>query len=126
MQMVMFVLDDPDRLDELLEGLHRVGISGVTLMESSGSYRRQAILLGARHLSANSILAQRMEEGHYTLFTIVPDVAAVEQCLNAIEAVVGDLDQPNSGIFTSWAVGLTKGVPMALQSTGENAVEGQE
>ncbi len=115
MQMVLFVLDNPDLLDDLLDGLHAVGISGVTLLESSGSYRHHAVLVGARHVATNSILNQRIEEGHYTLFTVVPDEAAVQQCLTAIETVVGDLDQPNSGIFTSWEVGTTKGVPATLQ-----------
>ena len=126
MQMVLFVLDDPDLLDDLLNGLHAVGISGVTLLESSGSYRRRAFLLGARHVAANSILTQRIEEGHYTLFTLVPDVKAVQQCLVAIEAVVGDLDQPNSGIFTSWEVGITKGVSATLQPGRDNSGEDQE
>lgn len=125
MYMVLFVLDDPDLLDDLLDGLQSVGISGVTLLESSGSYRRRAFLLGARHIAANSILNQRIEEGHYTLFTVVPDAEAVQQCLAAIEAVVGDLDQPNSGIFTSWEVGITKGVPATLQPGSANWGEDQ-
>jgi hypothetical protein len=111
----MFVLDDPDKLNDLLDGWRALGISGVTLMESSGSYRHQAHLLGARHLAGATVLTQRIEEGHFTLFAVVPDATAVQQCLAATEAVTGDLDQPNTGIFTSWEVGLTKGVPAALQ-----------
>lgn len=125
MQMVMFVLDDPDQLDAVLDAWLALGVSGVTLMESSGSYRRHAHLLGARFVPAHSLLTQRMEEGHYTLFTIVPDAAAVQQCLAATEAVVGNLDAPGTGIFTSWALGLTKGVPDTLSptanATGEEA-----
>lgn len=114
MHMVMFVLDDPNQLDDLLDSWRALGISGVTLVESSGSYRHKAHLLGARHLTQASVLAQRIEEGHFTLFAVVPDAATVQQCLDATEVVTGNLDEPNTGIFTSWEVGLTKGVPSTL------------
>lgn len=121
MQMVMFVLDDPDQLNAVLDAWHALGVSGITLVESSGSYRHRAHLLGVRFVPANSVLAQRLEEGHYTLFAVVPDEAAARHCLAAVESVVGDLDGPNTGIFTSWAVGLTKGVPTQLQPPVESA-----
>lgn len=120
MQMVMFVLDDPDQLNAVLDAWHAIGVSGITLLESSGSYRHQTHLLGLRFVSVTSVLAQRLEEGHYTLLTVVPDEEAVSQCLAAVETIVGDLDSPNTGIFTSWAVGLTKGVPAHLAPPTEN------
>jgi nitrogen regulatory protein PII len=110
MQMVMFVLDDPNQLDKVLDAWRAVGVSGVTIMESTGFHRRRAYVLGARHLLSTSLLAERIEEGHYTLFAVVPDLQAAEQCLTATERVVGDLDGQSTGIFAAWEVALTKGV----------------
>jgi hypothetical protein len=120
MHMVMFVLNNPDLLDELLDAWRALGVSGVTLLESSGSYRRRAYLLGTRFVHESSLLTQSIEEGHFTLFAVVPDEAAVQQCLAVTETIVGDLDQPETGIFTSWALGLTKGVPPTLQPNTHN------
>lgn len=118
MHMVMFVLNNPDLLDDLLDAWRALGVSGVTLVESSGSYRRRAYLLGTRFVHEGTLLTQRIEEGHFTLFTVVPNEAAVHQCLSATETIVGDLEQPETGIFTSWALGLTKGVPPTLRPDG--------
>ncbi len=44
MYMLMFVLDDPGRLDPVLEAWEQVGIRGVTIIESTGIHRRRQIL----------------------------------------------------------------------------------
>ena len=40
MQIVLFVLDDPDRWDEVPDAWDNIGISGVTFIESTGINRR--------------------------------------------------------------------------------------
>ncbi|GIV64933.1 MAG: hypothetical protein KatS3mg046_193 [Bellilinea sp.] len=115
MFMILFVLDDPGRLDELLEGWSEIGIQGVTIIESSGFYRRQ-IKRTKLHLTflvepASSIL----EEGNITLFTAVEDEALVEQCLQKTEQIVGDLEKPHSGVFLSWPLSSAKGLHKSLE-----------
>ena len=36
MYMVMFILDDPDRLDAVLDAWAKIGVSGTTIVESAG------------------------------------------------------------------------------------------
>ena len=36
MYALLFVLDDPDRLDEVLTAWANIGVRGVTIMESTG------------------------------------------------------------------------------------------
>ena len=50
------------------------------------------------------------EVNHYTLFTIVPKEAQVYACVSAIEKVVGDLDEPNTGVVAAWPLSFVKGV----------------
>lgn len=120
MQMVMFVLDDPDQLDEVLDAWRAIGVSGATILESSGLYRRrEPKRVGARYAFGLDLGAQHVEIGHYTLFVIVPDAATVRLCLDAVEAVVGDLAQPNTGIFAAWEVPFVKGVPDHLRNPGD-------
>lgn len=110
MQMVMFVLDNPHQLDEVLEAWRTVGVSGVTMIESTGFHRRRAYILGARYVTNTSVLTERIAEGHYTLLAVVPDIAAAQECLSATESVVGDLDGQSTGIFVAWETALTKGI----------------
>jgi hypothetical protein len=109
MYMILFVLDDPDRLDELLQGWESVGIRGATIIESTGINRLRRSYAPFRYIFG----AHQSEEGHLTLVAVVPDEQFVKTCLQATEALIGDLDQPNTGIFTAWPLSLVKGVPQS-------------
>ena len=51
------------------------------------------------------------QEMHYTLMAIVSNEAFVQQCVTAIETIVGDLDEPNTGVLAAWPLVFVKGVP---------------
>ena len=51
------------------------------------------------------------EESHYTLFVIVKDESTVQTCLEKVEAIVGDLNEPDTGVLASWPLSYVKGVP---------------
>lgn len=110
MWMILFTLDDPDRLDEVLRAWEALGVSGVTILESTGIRRYQQLQqIPARY--APGFLPRRREEGHYTLFSMVPDEARAQACLAAVEALLGDLNEPDTGVFAAWPLAFTKGVP---------------
>ena len=43
MYMIYFILHDAAHLDDVLEAWQAVGVTGVTLMESTGAFRRQQV-----------------------------------------------------------------------------------
>jgi nitrogen regulatory protein PII len=111
MQMIMFVLDDPNQLDAVLDAWHAVGVSGVTIVESIGSYRRRlARRVRGRYLFGLPGLRECTEQCQYILFAIVPDSRTVDMCLDAAEKIVGDLTEPNTGVLVAWELSLAKGV----------------
>lgn len=112
MHMLVFVLDDPNRLDEVLDAWDQVGVSGVTVIESTGLSRiRQAKLAGQAFMAGINRMIQADQEGHYTLFTVVKGEQKVRECLAAAEKIMGDLREPGTGIIASWPVSIVKGVP---------------
>jgi nitrogen regulatory protein PII len=111
MHMIMLVLDDPSRLDEVLEAWSSAGVSGVTIMETIGAYRRHTRRVTGRYVFGLPGLAESAERSQYTLFAVVPDRKTADLCLEASERVVGDLDEPNTGVFASWKLSSAKGVP---------------
>ncbi len=113
MQMVMFVLDDPEHLDAILDAWQTVGVTGVTIIESSGSHRvRQRRPLGVQYVFEARGETRRVKMEHYTLFAIVPDETVVRACREAAEKIVGDLDGPDTGVLASWELSVIKGVPV--------------
>lgn len=113
MYMVLFVLDDSDHLDAVLEALNEGGVSGVTILDSTGSYRHLTKRIPLMYTFSDN---SSIQKGNTTVFTIVPDEETVNICLQKIEGVVGDLDNPNTGVFSAWPLTHTKGIPFARKS----------
>ena len=112
MYMIMFVLDNPDLLDQVLENWERAGIRGATIIESTGIQRLRKQNLPMRYLFQSS---GSVEEGHLTLFVIVDSEPMVQACLQATEQIVTDLDGPNTGVFAAWPLTVVRGVPQRAQ-----------
>lgn len=100
--MVVLVLDNVDRLEDVLAAWWEAGAPGITILESSGVAR-----YFARHgvpddlpifPSLSSFMAHR-ETHHRTLFAVLPDGFVVERLFDATEAVLGSLSQPDNGIM---------------------------
>lgn len=112
MYMIMLVLDDPNHLDRVLEAWERAGIRGATIVESTGIHRFRRKNLPMRYLFQTPGL---VEEGHLTLFVIAESEQLVQDCLHATEQIVGNLDEPNTGVFASWPLAIVSGVPPRSQ-----------
>lgn len=107
MYMTLFVLDDPDRLNDVLEAWEKAGICGATIIETTGMHRLRRQFIPMRYISA--LISQ--EENHLTLLAIVENEAKAQACLQATENVIGNLDNPNTGIFAAWPLSIVKGLP---------------
>jgi hypothetical protein len=111
MQMIMLVLDDPNLLDDVIRAWRSAGITGATILESMGAHRRETEHLRGRYLFGMPRLVETTDRSQYTLFAIVPDREMAQLCLQATEEVVGDLSQPDTGVFAAWELSLAKGLP---------------
>jgi hypothetical protein len=101
MKMILFVLNDPARLLDLLNAWKEAGASGATVLSSTGMGRihQSPALRDDLPLmpSLNDFYVQS-EELSRTIFTIIPD-ALVERILAVTEQIVGDLNKPGTGIL---------------------------
>ena len=118
MYMVMFVLDDPNLLDDVLDAWEAIGVRGVTFVESSGINRRRAQRVGAPFmLGFHRLMDDDARVGHFTLFTIVETEETVQACIKAAERIVGDLNEPNTGVLAAWPLPIVKGAPRQAPHT---------
>lgn len=101
-ELIVLVLDDPDKTEDVLTAWLAAGVSGVTILDSAGLSHK----LGRRGLrddfplfpSLEHLLRSR-EEPHRTLFAVVPDGFEMETLAAATEKITGDLDEPDTGIL---------------------------
>ena len=107
MYIILCVIDQPEHLTRLLQAWRQDGITGVTILESTGLHRlSQQAHIPMRYAFGNP----SSERGNVTLFTIVENEATIQLRLAITEEVVGDFNEPNTGIFVSWPVSFSKGV----------------
>jgi hypothetical protein len=111
MYMLMLILADCGCLDALLDAWEAVGIRGITIVESTGIQRRRVQRARVPLRFDFAALVHTDQQGHYTLFAIVADEEMARRGLTAAESVLGDLDEPDTGVLTAWPLALVKGVP---------------
>ena len=110
--MVILVLDNVDKLEDVLTAWWDAGSPGITILESSGAARYMG-RAGARDdlpifPSLSSLLAHR-EIHNRTLFTVLRDGADLDKLFDATEAVLGPLEKPNSGIMFALPIVQARG-----------------
>jgi len=114
MYLILFVLDNPDKLEDLLNAWEETGTGGVTVLSSTGMHRLNAGVIrdDIPLIPGLDDFYKRVEDYHRTLFTIVKDEEMLNKIVDATQSVVGDLNKPNTGILvvlpTAQVYGLEK------------------
>ena len=99
--LVVLIADDPDDCPVVLDAWEELGVSGVTILESSGLGRlRRAELRDDLPLmpSLSDFLHAR-EIPHRTLFSVVNSEEIADQMAAAAQKIIGDLDNPHTGFL---------------------------
>ncbi len=101
MKMILFVLNDPAKVQDLLIAWKEAGASGATVLLSTGMGRihQSAALRDDLPLMPSlSNFYMQSEELSRTIFTVIHD-DLVESIVAVTEQIVGDLNKPGSGIL---------------------------
>jgi len=99
--LVVMIVDDPENCSAILDAWDLIGVSGVTILESTGLARlRKAALLEDIPLMPRlqDFLTSR-EVDHRTLLSVVENEEIVDQMVEAAQEITGDLNEPHSGIL---------------------------
>jgi len=99
--LVVLVLDNPDQCSDVLGAWEDAGASGITIFESTGigRVRRAGIRDDIPLIPSISDLIKSKETHHRTLFSVVETQNQTEDIYQATKAVIGDLDQPDTGLM---------------------------
>jgi nitrogen regulatory protein P-II 1 len=115
--MVILVLDNVDRLEEVLTAWWDAGASGITILESSGAARyfaRRGVREDVPIFPGLVNFPGHREIQHRTPFTVLPDGLAIEKLFDVTDAVLGPLAQPHNGIMFALPVLHARGHQGAL------------
>lgn len=101
-QLIIFVLDDPEKTESIVKIWTTRQVPGVTILNSSGlgSASVQQDLADELPLMPTlSSLLRIREAPHCTLFSVIPDDFDVDGLVTATEKISGPLGEPNTGIL---------------------------
>ena len=110
MYMLILVLDDTSHLNQVLQAWRDAGVKGVTIIESTGINRilprevpNSSFMGFSRLLGSGSV-------GHQTLFAVIDSMEVADTAVAAAETVLGDLNEPHTGIVFAVPVVKTWGI----------------
>jgi CBS domain-containing protein len=107
--LLIVILDDLDRLPDLLTAWRNIGV-GATLLHSQGGYRVSSWLDRIGLGGLNRLLEQD-NVGHTQklLLSLVQDEDLLNKAIGEAERAVGGFDRPNSGVLFTLPVGNVLG-----------------
>ncbi len=113
MFLIFFVLNNPDLLDLVLDAWEKAGVSGITVMPSTGLGRirqKSGVREDVPIMPALEDFYRPTSDINYTLFSIVETEALVHKVVQITEQTVGSLDEPRNGILAILPVLNTYGI----------------
>jgi nitrogen regulatory protein P-II 1 len=102
MKLILFVLHDPEKLRELLDAWKEAGVSGATVLFSTGLGRIDQADTLREDLPLMPSLEDflpKVERLSRTVFTMIDDETVVDKVIAATQQVVGDLNEPDRGLL---------------------------
>jgi len=113
MYLILLVLNDPDRLEDLLIAWEENGVQGATVLFSTGLGRIRE-LAGWRDdmplIPSLRDFYEVPENMNRTIFTVVKDEAQVDAVVATTKNVVGELDERETGLLLVLPVARAYGV----------------
>jgi CBS domain-containing protein len=108
-RLLVVILYKTSLLPKLLETWQDIGVPGVTIIKGAGGYRTRSRLdqLGLRTISE---LLNLDEVQSKILLSVIDDEDLLERALVEAERVIGDFNQPDTGLLFTIPVDRTVGI----------------
>jgi nitrogen regulatory protein PII len=121
MQLLIAVINQEEKLDEILSGFLDLGITGATVIRSEGMGR--VLTHDVPIFAGLQSLLSRARPQNQTLFSVIDDDATVEGAIQLLEKVCGSLQDPATGIAFTIPVNRVVGLAPRLDPHAATADE---
>ena len=111
MQLLVAVVNDPEKVDDILSGFLELGITGATVINSEGMGR--VLTHDIPIFAGLQTLITRSRPQNRTIFSVI-DEEKVEPAMALLQEVCGDLSAPATGIAFTLPVDRVMGLAPEL------------
>lgn len=113
MNILFLVLNETEYLDDILDAFVDIGVRGATILDSQGM--GSAIASGTRNEPFFGALRSFLDNArpyNKTIFTVIEDEELLEEAIEAVQNILGDMSKPGVGLMFTLPVrsihGMTK------------------
>jgi len=99
--MVLLIVDDLNRCPDVLDAWDAAKVPGITILDSTGmgTLRQYSIRDDLPMMPNLSDLFRAREHRHRTIFSVVQGEERVDELVGITEKILGDLNEPNTGVL---------------------------
>lgn len=108
MKLLIAVVNDTERIEEVLERFYEIGVTGATIVDSEGM--GHVLSQDPPAFAGLQSLVARTRPQNTTLFSVIHDEATVARALEILEDVCGSFDGPATGVAFTVPVDRAIGV----------------
>lgn len=112
MQLLIAVINEEEKLDEILSGLLELGVTGGTIIRSEGMGR--VVSHDIPIFAGLGMLAARSRPQNQTLMSVIRDDETVDRVIALLQEICGNLDDPATGIVFTVPVNRVVGLAPEL------------
>ena len=112
MYLLVSVLEETEKLTDIMEGFAKIGIKGSTVLDSIGMGR---VLMRARATlpvmeQINQVITD-LQSSNKTIITVIQNKAILDHAIGIVKSHCGDLCQPGRGILFALPLEIVEGLP---------------
>jgi nitrogen regulatory protein PII len=111
MQLLIAVVNEPEKVDEILSGFLELGITGATVLNSEGMGR--VLSHDIPIFAGLQTLISRSRPQNRTIFSVIED-EKVDPAIALLQEVCGDLTAPATGIAFTFPLDRVVGLAPEL------------
>ena len=114
MYLLVSVLEETEKLIDIMEGFAKIGIKGSTVLDSIGMGR---VLMKARATlpvmkQINKVITD-LQSSNKTIITVIQNKEILDHAIGIVKSLCGDLAQPGKGILFALPLEIVEGLPDA-------------
>jgi nitrogen regulatory protein PII len=114
MELLVCVINQEEKLEEILSGFLDLGVTGATVIKSEGMGR--VLANGVPVIAGLQTLMSRSRPQNVTIFSVIKSKQTLEAAIDMVQSICGDFGEPSTGIVFTVPVERVIGLAPELQS----------
>lgn len=108
--LLVLVLNEVELLDPILEGFMEIGISGATIIDTTGMGRTLAYSEDIPIFGGLRKAFENCHPSNKTVFSVINSDELLQNAIKLVDEKIGDLDSPGAGILFTLPINHVKGL----------------